>query len=243
MKKPLLVFVLLLVLALSSAGCRLYGPCDWPSGLKVENLIGTWVAVYSGHYVSDPVEGALQVTGTTTYLINPGATPMPIVGCGQPGPSEAWERCSQLRGPSYPLNGTERVQIHADGTYTHSFTTTSFNYRADPASWNLVVDAPEGPKVVMERMRYFAAGVTWGVGYVPMLLGPQTADGLRGQAAKERLPPGTVSPMGIMYPTDQKLYLYPRICGGKLSLVQMILGPSDPDNLVVQNPVFTRQGP
>lgn len=243
MKTKTTLAILTLFVAIGSAGCERFRPCDLPTGLTKESLFGTWVAVYDEHWVSDPIEGTLVVTGTKTYLVAPGATPMPIDQCGMFRPGDSRVLCRQLRGPDYPLYGIERLRISADGTYTQTFASGSYAYAASPKPWALVLDAPEGPRLLMDHLRYFAAGIAWSASSVPLELGLQTVDHIRLQATQlASSQPGWLR-VGIVYPSDQKVHLYPRMCGWQLSLVQMRFGPGDPDNLVTADPVFKKQGP
>ena len=78
-----------------------------------------------------------------------------------------------------------------------------------------------------------------------MLL-PQTIDLLRRQKRLESVtesgePDPFVQDGKHYYPDSGYVYVYPRLCRGELSLVQMGFQVGDPDNLVVRSPVFQRR--
>lgn len=230
------------------AGClgiTLYGPCAVPKQFEEQDLLGDWKAAYDEHYVSDPVEGTLVISGTVTYLVAPDATPMSLESCKGPAgvvwPDVAWERCPILRGESYLMRGEETLMLNENGTYQHSFVSGTYSYTSPINRWELVEDTPDGPKLRMEGMKYFAEGVAQANSMVNIRLRPQMADQMRVQeflmASKEVEPFKVV----VTYPDDGFIYLYPRLCNGELSLVQMGLHVYDPDDLVVVNPVFRRE--
>lgn len=252
---PLAICVVLaaalgLLTACSSWG--FFSPCKAPDDLSPESLLGTWHLAYpSDHWVSDPIEGSLVVTGMTPYLVAPDAPPMALTGCewlvgleGRLlGPEQAWERCPLLRGPSYQMEGQEMLTLYEDGTYQQTFVSGAFAYNSPLNRWQFIGDSPDGPKLRMENMKYFAEGVSQANSSVRIVLHPQVVDSLRAQRERESQSGSEMTnlPLVIAYPDDGFIYLYPRLCEGELSLAQMVFRPSDADNQIVANPVFTRR--
>ncbi|MFZ5919071.1 MAG: hypothetical protein ACOYZ7_19225 [Chloroflexota bacterium] len=117
----------------------------------------------------------------------------------------------------------------------------TYSYTSPLYQWELITDAPDGPKLRMEGMKYFAEGIAQANSTIQMILKPQTVDLLRIQEYQESTEPrpeGIGS--GVLYPDFGYIYLYPRVCKGELSLVQMGWRVGDPDNLTISNPVFQR---
>jgi hypothetical protein len=197
------------------------------------------------HWVSDPVEGSLAITGTITYLVAPDATPMSLAECWwlQSMPDVAWEGCGLLRGEEYPMKGQESITLDDDGTYQQILVSGAYSYTSPANSWELIMDSPDGPKLRMYDMKYFAEGVVQANSHVPITLHPQVVDSLRVQDYREAQgwSKGLVLDVEVVYPEQGYIYLYPRRCAGEFSLVQMVFRPSDADNLVVENPVFQRR--
>jgi hypothetical protein len=250
LKPPLIIaFLLGGLLSCWIAGCvlplaRFDRTCkDWPQDLGVDMLVGTWEAQYQSLPVRDPLPGNLVITGSTTYLVAPGATPMPITECGKSRPIESRLQCPELLSSEYRLNGLELVVLRADGTYTQSFSSGQYRYEGEPAPWQFLPSNPEGPRLVLSRMRYFPAGVAWAGGTMPFALGPQVIDGLHAQATWEAAPVLRTLSIAVRYPADGVVYLYPRLCKGQLSLTHMTYDMGDPDNTDTVNPTFKRVGP
>ena len=221
----------------------LHGPCAVPKNLKESDVLGGWHLTYSEHYVSDPIEGSLVVSGTTTYLIAPGAIPMSLEGCekhGRGDPRTAWERCPLLRGPDYVQEGEERITLFKDGTYQQRFASGTYSYTSPINRWELITETPDSPKLRMKGMKYFAEGIAQANSAISVQFSPQMSDQLRVQAYKKTTSSQQDLGTWVTYPDDGFVYLYPRLCDGQLSLVQMTFGPHDPDNVTVRNPVFKR---
>ncbi len=247
---PLLLVGVFLSLCL---GCAVHVPCTLPYRLNEEDLFGEWELTYDYTYwVSDPIEGSLVVTGTTAYLVRPATDPMPLTRCnwlvgfrGQlSGEDFAWERCPQLRSEDHSMEGIETVHLREDGTYQHTFRSTDYSYESPKQQWEFIStdDAPDGPKVRMEGMKYFAEGVAQANSTARIVLKPQTADLLRIQEyveSTEPRPEGVGG--GVVYPDFGYVFLYPRVCQGELSLVQMGFRVGDPDNPVIRSPIFRRK--
>jgi hypothetical protein len=137
---------------------------------------------------------------------------------------------------SQRINGIERIVIHADGTYTQTFSGSASEYQSEVNQWELMRE-PDGPKIAMYGLKYFASGIENSES--ALLLKVQIADSLRFQA--EYPPPNNVeADLTINYPEEGFVYLYPRNCLWKLGLVQMVAGSSDPDAIAVHNPVFEK---
>lgn len=220
-----------------------YGPCKQPARLEQGDLYGEWQLTYpTNHWVSDPVEGSLVVTGTVTYLVAPEATPMSLAECSwvEFRPDLAWEGCGLLRREAYPMEGQESITLYDDGTYQQVFVSGAFSYTSPTNKWELILDSPDGPKLQMYDMKYFAEGVAQANSYVPITLHPQVVDRLRVQDYRETQgwDEGLIWDVQVVYPERGYIFLYSRRCAGELSLVQMVFRPSDPDNLVIENPVF-----
>ena len=139
--------------------------------------------------------------------------------------------------PSSRISGVETLIIHADGTYNQHFQSAAYNYTSPANRWVLVLNEGDGPKLQMEGLRYFADGLDYING--PLILYLQTADRL---AYKESVPliADRKAKIVVNYPEDGFVYLFPRSCLGKLALLQMTSYASDPDELGVKNPVFTK---
>lgn len=243
----LFVFITLAVSGLlASCSPWGFGPCQTPGNLLPERLLGTWRLTYpSNHWVSDPVEGSLVVSGTTTFLVAPAATPMSLALCEKIvpiRPDVAWERCSLLRERAYQMEGQETVTLNQDGTYQQTFVSSTYSYTSPLYQWEFIGDTPDGPKLRMNNMKYFAEGVPQGNSSVFIVLQPQVVDSLRVQKYRQSHPRSETDNLivSVAYPDYGFIYLYPRLCDGKLSLAQMVFRPSDADNQVVTNPVFRR---
>ena len=135
-----------------------------------------------------------------------------------------------------PINGEEIIVINPDGTYTQTFHSRTYNYESPVNQWKLVTDSGGGSKLVMYNLKYFADGLDLSDG--PLHLGPQLPDAIKEQSFRRET--GKDSHAYIDYPGDGFVYLYPRNCIGKLSLLQMRTGSGDPDNLAVYNLPFTK---
>lgn len=246
----------LLVLIILAAGVGLlascialgfHGPCKIPpDNLAPESLVGTWRLTYpSDHWVSDPVEGSLVMSGTTTYLVAPGATPMSLAQCERVGPiwpDVAWERCPLLRGLAYRMEGQETVTLNSDGTYQQTFASDTYSYISPLNRWEFITDTPDGPKLRMRGMKYFSEGIRQANSSVHITLSPQRADLDRLQKHLQSHPTSETAGIvaGVAYPEDGFIYLYPRICEGRLALVQMGFRVGS-DDWSPNNPVFRRQ--
>lgn len=137
----------------------------------------------------------------------------------------------------YPVTGIEEINIQLDGTYVQSFRQEGTIYENGQNSWRLEEEAPDAPKLVMSNLRYYAYGLQNAAG--PLYLEPQMSDLLRIQVPLEE---GNkpYHHLDVSYPGDGYIYLYPRRCGGKLVLLQMVSDSGDPDSLGVTHPVFDR---
>ena len=249
----LIAAILFSVLLSACLGNIFHRPCNVPEGLNEQELIGEWRISYSAepYVVSDPIEGSLVATRTVPYLVVPNSTPMPLSECallliGYNGNIEnqdvAWERCSKLRGEDYLMEGKERVVLYEDGTYQQIFSSDAYSYTSPLQSWDLITDTPDGPKLRMNGMKYFAEGIAQANSSIQMILKPQTVDLLRIQEYVESTKPRPDGlGGGVIYPDFGFIYLYPRMCKDELSLVQMGWRVGDPDNLVTSNPVFRKR--
>ena len=138
------------------------------------------------------------------------------------------------------LNGDEIVVLDEDGTYAHSFTSDGYAYHDQGNHWELVLDAPDSPKIKMQGMKYFAFGIKQADAQEPFAISAQMADRFRIQDYNKDKSGAQWVSQGVTYPTDGYIYLYPRLCDGEFALVQMMHPRQDPDNMAVQYPVFTR---
>jgi hypothetical protein len=135
------------------------------------------------------------------------------------------------------ISGIEEITLLSDGTYTQSFRSPKFEYEHSGSRWELLDHPSEGPKLVMYDLVYFAHGLTLTEG--PLDLYPQSADLNRYQ----RLSSETgirAEKLTVNYPKDGFVFLYPRDCLGKFSLLQMTSSWGDPDAVAVLNPVFSK---
>ncbi len=129
------------------------------------------------------------------------------------------------------IRGEETVVLGDNGLYTQQFAFPAHSYVGPTAGWSVALDAPAGPRVVLQDFRYFAHGAEQAES--PVLLGPQMVDLLRYKEA------GTSDPhVFVEYPDQGLAYLYPRICNGRLVLMQMVAGMRDPDDLAPHHPMF-----
>lgn len=136
------------------------------------------------------------------------------------------------------INGQEEIIFGEGGTYSQTFTSGDYNYSSNQNRWELITNTPDSPKIKLYGMKYFAYGIENTSNLSQLVLDPQTTDFLKNQNAKET---GTHVPNpSVAYPNDGYIFLYPRLCSGHLSLLQMVVRPRDPDNVSVLNPVFTR---
>ena len=140
------------------------------------------------------------------------------------------------------LSGDEAVILNADHTFAHTFQSSEFSYADEGKRWELLLDAPDSPKLKMHGMKYFADGPDQADPRVPYSISPQMPDRFKIQDYNEDHRGDHWIRMGVTYPTDGFIYLYPRLCDGALSLVQMMDPRQDPDDMTVQNPVFKRVG-
>jgi hypothetical protein len=233
-------------------------PCEVPRHVSEQDLVGAWQISYSAvrRYASDPIEGSLVVTGTMPYLVAPGATPMPLSRCewlvgfsGQLADEDvAWQQCAQLRREGHLMSGEQTIVLHEDGTYQQVFASDTYSYTSPLYQWELITDTPDGPKLRMEGMKYFAEGIAQANSSTHMVLLPQTIDLQRIQEYVESTEP---RPDGagddVLYPDSGHIYLYPRECymypevrRTEFTLVQMRWRLGDPDVLGPSNPVFRR---
>lgn len=139
------------------------------------------------------------------------------------------------------LNGDETVILNEDGTYAHMFNSSGYAYHDESNPWELVLDAPDSPKLRMHGMKYFADGTERANTQEPFDISAQMPDRLRIQDYDKNKSGEQWIRKGVTYPTDGFIYLYPRLCDGELALVQMMDPRQDPDDMSVQNPVFTRR--
>jgi len=245
MKRICLLIGIAALLGTLLSACKLYSPCAIPKRIEKADVIGMWHLTYSKHYVSDPIEGSLVISGTTTYLIAPKATPMSLEECekgGRVSPKTAWELCPLLRGPRYPMEGEERIILFEDGTYQQFFISGTYSYTSPLNRWEMITDTPDSPKLQMQGMKYLAEGVAQANSAISIFLNPQVVDALRIQKFNATTDPQHRVRPWITYPDNGFVYLYLRLCDGRLSLVQMVFGPQDPDSMGVRNPVFKYKG-
>ncbi|MFZ2358547.1 MAG: hypothetical protein WA040_04320 [Anaerolineae bacterium] len=135
------------------------------------------------------------------------------------------------------ISGIEEITLQLDGTYTQSFRSPEYTYERSGNRWELLDHPSEGVKLVMHDLVYFAHGLTLARG--PLELFPQSADLNRYQ---ERLTATGIQAekLEVDYPDDGFVYLYPRNCLGKLSLLQMTSSRGDPDMVAPLNPIFSK---
>lgn len=135
------------------------------------------------------------------------------------------------------ISGIEEVTLRPDGTYAQRFQSPEFTYERSGNRWELLNHPSEGPKLVMYDLVYFAHGLKLTQG--PLELFPQSADLNRYQ--RLRFETGIeAEKLTVNYPADGFVYLYPRYCIGKLQLLQMTAVRGDPDELVPDNPMFSK---
>lgn len=139
------------------------------------------------------------------------------------------------------LTGVETVTLERDGTYAHSFDSEDYIYADAGMEWEWITDTPDSPKLKMHGMKYFADGPDRANTQKLFELSPQMSDIFRIQDYNEKKSGKQWVSPGVTYPIEGYIYLYPRLCNGVLSLVQMMDPRQDPDDMTVQNPVFTRQ--
>jgi len=251
--KATLFLILFGVLSSLCLACDWHRPCKVPDRLGKQDVVGEWQLTYGpDYYVSDPIEGTLVVTGTTVYLIRPDSERLPLTDCGWllgfygeiSRHDVAWERCPQLRNEDHVMDGRETLILREDGTFQQTFHSNEYSYEGPIQKWEYISEesAPDGPKMRMHGMKYFAEGVIQANSTVSITLKAQVVDLLRIQDYVESNHPhsGEVSG-GVVYPDWGHVYLYPRLCQGELSLLQMGFRVGDPDNLVVRSPVFQRR--
>lgn len=239
----LTILVVLVALAFLLAGCHLNGPCDVPKEFDIQGVAGEWQAVYQDRAVTYPITGTLVISDTMPYLLAPDATPMPLTECAilpLDEPWTIWEWCSALyRDDGAIMNGTEILLINQNGTYRQFYISNNYVYVSPLNRWRFVDGQLDSPKLRMEGMKYFVEGIDRATGTSQMLLKPQVADLLRVQNVRDKIgQTQTAGGSGVIYPDFGYLYLYPRICKGKLSLVPMGWRVGDPDNMGISIPVF-----
>ena len=133
--------------------------------------------------------------------------------------------------------GKETLTFFPDGTYQQYFELDEYTYSGPRSTWSINRDHMDSPKLVMNRMKYFAEGLATANDTLWVELGPQSWDRFRIQESGETFSYSG----GVSYPGDGFVYLYPRRCGWRLVLQQMVWGSQDPDNQFIRNPVFRRQ--
>ncbi|MBX3016092.1 MAG: hypothetical protein KF832_31510 [Caldilineaceae bacterium] len=138
---------------------------------------------------------------------------------------------------TYPLNGQEFLSFLANGTYQHEFTAEDYTYKSFSQKWEIDNQALDGPKLKLAEYIYFAAGVPQALSPNTIALAPQMPEQLKIQEQQGIIQGSDL----ITYPTDGYVYLYPRYCSGQLVLQQMVVGPQDPDDMSIQNPVFIQK--
>jgi len=231
-----------IVSVLIVGGCQFYAPCDVPKTLDVQDVYGEWVVTYRDHYVSDPLKGSIVISDTIPYLVAPEATPMALDACPFHEPWAFWERCYLLFGESHPMEGVEVLLINSDGTYRQFYMSSDYFYASPVNRWEFIPATPDGPKLRMEGMKYFAEGIARANGASQMRLSPQTVDLLRIQDHKKSTDSRDEAfTTGVIYPDYGYVFLYPRLCKGELSLVPMGWRVSDPDGLAIDSPVFQKE--
>jgi hypothetical protein len=94
----------------------------------------------------------------------------------------------------------------------------------------------------MHGMKCFSEGIRQANSFVHITLSPQRADLDRLQKYVQSHPPSETTDIvaGVAYPEDGFIYLYPRVCERKLSLVQMGFRVGS-DDWHPNNPVFHRK--
>jgi len=140
------------------------------------------------------------------------------------------------------MEGQETVTLNKDGTYQQSFVSGTYSYTSPLHHWEFIADAPDGPKLRMHSMKYFSEGIQQANSLAHITLSPQRADLDRLQKYLQAHPPSETTDVvaGVAYPEDRFIYLYPRFCEGKLSLVQMGFRVGS-DDWYPNNPVFHRK--
>jgi hypothetical protein len=136
------------------------------------------------------------------------------------------------------IDGTERIVFSENGTYIQTFESERFNYASTENQWEFVSSVSEGPKLVMHRFKYYPHGLY--LSSAGLELSPQTFDiGLYQDAYRET---GIkAEKFSVDYPKDGFVFLYPRICLGKLALLHMVAaGLGDPDSLGIDHPPFEK---
>jgi hypothetical protein len=137
------------------------------------------------------------------------------------------------------INGQEEIVINKDGTYSQIFASDAYNYvSAGVKKWELITNTPDSPKIKLYGLKYFAYGIENANNASQLVLDPQTTDSQKNQDAREK--GVNILNASITYPDDGYIYLYPRLCSGQTSLLQMVVRPRDPDNSTILNPVFTQ---
>jgi hypothetical protein len=135
------------------------------------------------------------------------------------------------------ISGVEKVTIRSDGFYVQTFDSPTYTYTGQPSPWRLI-DEGDGPKLAMENWRHFANGIE--VSHQNLLLRLQTPDEIRFREKYGYGEEARSVTLGVHYPQDGFVYLYPRNCLGVFALLQMVSSPADPDNPAVRNPVFEK---
>ena len=138
-----------------------------------------------------------------------------------------------------PISGVERLIVLSDGTYIQTFDSPSHTYASKPNPWRLVHEK-DGPKLEMADLRYFANGVAASNGKLRLSI--QTPDVIHIQDQYGWDFDTRSLKLGVQYPADGFVYLYPRNCTGKFVLLQMVSRQADPDDPSVHNPVFEKVG-
>ncbi|MBM4459905.1 MAG: hypothetical protein FJ011_19445 [Chloroflexi bacterium] len=225
------------------------GPCAVPRRVTEADVVGEWRAVYSNYYVKNPITNTLVVSETAIYRMLPDGALFDLGQCGSAAePAVDYSvRCPVLQGEEVRITGEEQVVINRDGTYRQTFSSGSYTFTGPLNTWHLIIDPAAGPMLQMDGMKYFAAGIVLADSPIHLSLGAQMADQLRAQDYYQKHPVEQTTTSGIthrdtgfVYPDIGFVYLFPRLCTGKLSLLQMVFGGGDPDNLTVRNPIFTR---
>jgi len=188
---------------------RYSGPCSAPRQFASKEVIGQWQTVYDAYQSSDYVPYSRD----------------PLVAMSEP-PKHA-----------DAISGIDILTFYDDGTYNQVFKGDDFVYKSSSLRWELNLNGPEGPKLRMYGLKYFAFGISNAEG--PLYLQPQNPDQLRYQREQGELT--SLDEIIIAYPYDGYLFLYPRSCLGKTVLLQMVgINCCDPDDLSVHHPVFEK---
>lgn len=243
------LILVLLVLALLGGlkGCSYFGvggACGVPRVVAQGDILGEWTLdygrTYPQYYVSDPLSGTVIYRNSEPYLLRTDGSVQPLdLYCRNKRPEEIWAKCPDLRGQPYPMRGQERITFFKDGTYQQRFASDDYSYVSQVERWELIESSSDGPKLRMHGMKYFAAGVAQAESPHGVELTVQLQDALR---IREREDLTEDVNAAVIYPDDGFVYLYPRVCLGKLSLVQMAFGQLSTSDFPPTNPVFRRDG-